>query len=63
MTKQLVLMDHDGGVDDYLATMLLLTMDNVQLMGVVDLNLDECEQMMSEFVQTNPELWNEDIGN
>jgi len=35
MTKQLVLMDHDGGVDDYLATMLLLTMDNVQLMGVV----------------------------
>ncbi|MEH2405368.1 MAG: hypothetical protein V7K18_08725 [Nostoc sp.] len=24
MSKQIVLMDHDGGVDDYLATMLLL---------------------------------------
>ncbi|MBH8575063.1 nucleoside hydrolase [Nostocaceae cyanobacterium CENA369] len=35
MSKQLVLMDHDGGVDDYLATMLLLTMDNVELLGVV----------------------------
>ncbi|MUL36810.1 nucleoside hydrolase [Gloeocapsopsis dulcis] len=35
MTKQLVLMDHDGGVDDYLATMLLMTMDNVQPLGVV----------------------------
>ncbi|MEH2419227.1 nucleoside deaminase [Nostoc sp.] len=30
---------------------------------VIDLNLDECEQMMSEFIETNPELWNEDIGN
>lgn len=29
---------------------------------VVDLNLDECEQMMSEFITTNPELWLEDIG-
>ena len=29
MSKQLVLMDHDGGVDDYLATMLLMTMDQV----------------------------------
>lgn len=28
-------MDHDGGVDDYLATMLLMTMDNVELLGVV----------------------------
>ncbi|MBD2337868.1 nucleoside hydrolase [Calothrix sp. FACHB-156] len=35
MSKQLVLMDHDGGVDDYLATMLLLTMDHVELLGVV----------------------------
>ncbi|OUL18823.1 nucleoside hydrolase [Nostoc sp. RF31YmG] len=35
MSKQLVLMDHDGGVDDYLATMLLLTMDRVELLGVV----------------------------
>jgi cytosine/creatinine deaminase len=30
---------------------------------VIDLNLDECEQMMSEFIETNPEIWNEDIGN
>ncbi|MBA3920857.1 MAG: nucleoside deaminase [Nostocaceae cyanobacterium] len=29
---------------------------------VVDLNLTECEQMMTDFIQTNPELWNEDIG-
>lgn len=35
MSKQLVLIDHDGGVDDYLATMLLMTMDNVQPIGVV----------------------------
>ncbi len=35
MSKQLVLMDHDGGVDDYLATMLLMTMDHIQLLGVV----------------------------
>ncbi len=35
MSQQLVLMDHDGGVDDYLATMLLMTMDHIQLLGVV----------------------------
>ena len=35
MTKQFVLMDHDGGVDDYLATILLMTMDHVELLGVV----------------------------
>ena len=29
---------------------------------VVDCNLDECEQMMSDFITNNPELWNEDIG-
>ncbi|MFM2061426.1 MAG: hypothetical protein RLZZ507_1096 [Cyanobacteriota bacterium] len=29
---------------------------------VVDLNLDECEQMMNEFIAEKPELWNEDIG-
>jgi cytosine deaminase len=29
---------------------------------VIDLNLDECEQMMREFITTNPELWLEDIG-
>jgi purine nucleosidase len=35
MSKQLVLMDHDGGVDDYLATMLLFTMDHIELLGIV----------------------------
>ncbi len=35
MPKQLVLMDHDGGVDDYLATMLLMTMAHIQPLGVV----------------------------
>ena len=33
--KQLVLFDHDGGVDDYLATMLLLTLEQVEVLGVV----------------------------
>jgi purine nucleosidase len=35
MSKQLVLMDHDGGVDDYLATALLMTMGHVQPLGIV----------------------------
>lgn len=35
MSKQLVLMDHDGGVDDFLATMLLMTMDHIQPLGIV----------------------------
>lgn len=34
MSKQLVLMDHDGGVDDYLATMLLMTME-LECLGVI----------------------------
>ena len=29
---------------------------------VIDLNLHECKQLMSEFIQKNPQLWNEDIG-
>lgn len=29
---------------------------------VTDLNLKECRQLMQEFIQKNPELWNEDIG-
>src|SRR5262245_12899868 len=33
--KPLVLFDHDGGVDDYLATMLLMTFEHVQVLGVV----------------------------
>ena len=29
---------------------------------VIDLNLDECKQLMKRFIQANPDLWNEDIG-
>lgn len=29
---------------------------------VINLDLDECYQMMSEFIAENPSLWNEDIG-
>lgn len=29
---------------------------------VIDLNLDECKHLMSQFIQNNPQLWNEDIG-
>lgn len=29
---------------------------------VIDLNLDECKQLMSDFIQNYPQLWNEDIG-
>jgi len=29
---------------------------------VIDLNLDECKQLMSEFIYNHPQLWNEDIG-
>lgn len=29
---------------------------------VIDFNLDECKQLMKKFIQSNPELWNEDIG-
>ncbi|WP_135612957.1 nucleoside deaminase [Methanococcoides sp. AM1] len=29
---------------------------------VIDLDLDECVDMMEDFINKNPELWNEDIG-
>ncbi|HEY9672150.1 MAG TPA: nucleoside deaminase [Waterburya sp.] len=29
---------------------------------VIDLDLDECKQLMSKFIEGNPQLWNEDIG-
>lgn len=29
---------------------------------VVDLNLDECVELMNKFIENNQELWNEDIG-
>ncbi len=34
MSKQLVLMDHDGGIDDFLATMLLMTMTEIETIGI-----------------------------
>jgi cytosine deaminase len=30
--------------------------------AVVDLDLDECEEMMRGFIATHPQLWSEDIG-
>ncbi len=35
MSKKLVLLDHDGAIDDFLATILLMTMPSVQPLGVV----------------------------
>lgn len=29
---------------------------------VINLNLDECKNMMKTFIEKNPKLWNEDIG-
>lgn len=29
---------------------------------VTDLDLDECKKMMKDFIEANPILWNEDIG-
>ena len=29
---------------------------------VIDLNLDECYQMMQSFARNHPDIWNEDIG-
>jgi len=29
---------------------------------VIDLDLDECKDMMRDFISKNPALWNEDIG-
>jgi cytosine/creatinine deaminase len=29
---------------------------------VINLDLEECKSLMQEFIQKNPELWNEDIG-
>lgn len=29
---------------------------------VIDLDLQECVEMMCSFIENNPELWNEDIG-
>lgn len=29
---------------------------------VIDLNLEECKKLMRDFIDENPKLWNEDIG-
>ena len=29
---------------------------------VIDLDLEECKQLMRDFIKANPALWNEDIG-
>lgn len=35
MSKKLVLMDHDGAIDDFLATILLVSMQEVEPLGIV----------------------------
>ncbi|MEG3989673.1 hypothetical protein QUA13_21395 [Microcoleus sp. S28C3] len=35
MSKKLVLMDRDGAVDDYLSVVLLMTMEEVETLGVI----------------------------
>jgi purine nucleosidase len=35
MMKELVLLDHDGAVDDFLAVMLLLTMEHIEPVGII----------------------------
>lgn len=35
MAKQLLVMGHDGGVDDYLSVMLLMAMAHIQVLGIV----------------------------
>ncbi len=40
MSKQLVLMDHDGAVDDFLATLLLMTMEHIQPLGIIVTHAD-----------------------
>jgi creatinine deaminase len=29
---------------------------------VIDLNIPECKRLMMNFIKTNPQIWNEDIG-
>ena len=29
---------------------------------VTDLNISECKKLMRDFIQNNPQIWNEDIG-
>lgn len=29
---------------------------------VIDLNIEECKQLMRDFIKDNPKLWDEDIG-
>ena len=29
---------------------------------VINLNLDECKEIMKQFIEKNPKLWNEDVG-
>ena len=30
--------------------------------AIINLDLEECEDIMTKFIQANPRLWNEDIG-
>jgi cytosine deaminase len=42
-----------GGAKDFLEE---------QGVEVIDLNISECKRLMRDFVERNPQIWNEDIG-
>jgi cytosine/creatinine deaminase len=48
-----------GEAETFLGAKELLLSKGVD---VIDLNLDECKQLMNQFIQTKPDLWKEDIG-
>ena len=59
MSHSLVLMDHDGGVDDYLALLLLLTIEHVELLGVVVTPADCYAQPAVSVTRKILDLWGE----
>jgi creatinine deaminase len=48
-----------GESENFSGAKVFLTSHGVK---VVDLNLNKCKQLMKKFIQDNPDLWNEDIG-
>lgn len=69
MDKKLVLMDHDGGVDDLLSLMLILTMPHISLMGVsitpadcfLDFALEATLKILDLFGRTDVEVAKGDL--
>lgn len=61
MTKEALLFDHDGGIDDLLSLMLLLSMDQVEIKGIsitpadciADYAKESTQKLLALFKQTN----------